>query len=88
MSKLLFHEIFDGQVILRRRGVYKQAPLFHREGRVYAQSSGGFVRIGKHGSSVPGLEIEAIDGVELKMNELGWYIYGDEASVTPIRAVK
>lgn len=86
MSKMLFHEIFDSQAITRRKGVYKQAQLYHRDGRVYVAAAGGYVRVGKHGTSVPGLEIEAIDGVKLEIGELGWYEYGD--NVTSIRSVK
>ena len=86
MSKLLFHEIQDGVVVVRRNGVYKQVPLFHRNGRVYAAISGGYVRLGTYGTSVPNLEIDAIDGVELKADSLGWYEYGDK--VTQLHAVK
>lgn len=39
----LFHEIPDAQVILKRKGVYRQVKLFQRCQRVYAQYGTGFI---------------------------------------------
>lgn len=75
MTKLLFHEIQDGVAIIRRGGVYKQVGLFHRDGRVYAEASGGYIRIGKQGTSVAAISVDAIDGVVLTTDQLGWYEY-------------
>lgn len=75
MTKLLFHEIPDGVAILKKGGVYKQTQLFHRDGRVYASAQGGYVRLGVHGTSVPSLSVDAIDGVTLTADALGWYEY-------------
>lgn len=41
----LFHEIPDAECITVSGGVYKQAQLYHRQGRVFAKHAGGFVRI-------------------------------------------
>lgn len=42
----LFHVIEDASVILRtKRGVYKQAKVYRRADAVYANYSGGFVRL-------------------------------------------
>jgi hypothetical protein len=52
----LFARIDEAQVIVRSRGVFKQVPLYHRDGHVYAGVKGGFVRLMQHGSStVPDL---------------------------------
>jgi hypothetical protein len=47
----LFHRIEDAQIIVRRRGVYKQCPLYHRNGLIYAGVSGGFVQVLRNGST-------------------------------------
>lgn len=86
MSKLLFHEIPDGVAILKKGGVSKQTDLFHRDGKVYAAAMGGYVRIGTQGTSVPNLSIEAIDGVTLKSDGVGWYEW-PASKVTNLRAV-
>jgi len=41
----LFHEIPEGVVILRSKGVFKQAKLFRRGENVYASHGTGFVRL-------------------------------------------
>lgn len=42
----LFHEIPDGQAIIRVSGnVLKQVKLYHRGERVYIPAGGGYVRI-------------------------------------------
>ncbi len=89
MTKLLFHEIPDAQVVLRKSGVYKQVTLFHRDGRLYAGANGGFVRLGKNGTSVPNLVIDGdMDGLPTPptVDALGWYEYGEK--VSKLRAVR
>lgn len=50
----LFHEIADAQVILRSKGVFKQAKLFRRGEHVYAAYGSGYIRLLKHsGTTVP-----------------------------------
>jgi hypothetical protein len=54
MTDNLFHEIPDAQVILRSKGVFKQAKLFRRGEDVYAAWGSGFIRLLKHsGTTVP-----------------------------------
>ena len=62
----LFHEIPEGVVILRSKGVYRQAKVFRRGERVYAAWGSGFVRLcGGGGTSVPTVTFDdlAADGV-------------------------
>lgn len=54
MTDTLFHEIPDAQVILRSKGVFRQAKLFRRGEDVYAAWGSGFIRLLKHsGTTVP-----------------------------------
>lgn len=62
----LFQEIPDGQVILRCKGVYRQAKLYSRKGLVYAQHGTGFIGLFKqknpdgNGTTVPSILWEDI----------------------------
>lgn len=40
-----FKEIEGGAAILVENGVYKQVPLYSRDGYLYAKTGGGFVRL-------------------------------------------
>ena len=40
-----FHILDDCAVILRSKGVYKQAKVYARDGRLYAAHGGGFVSL-------------------------------------------
>lgn len=54
MTDNLFHEIPDAQVILRSKGVYRQAKLFRREADIYAAWGSGFIRLlSAGGTTVP-----------------------------------
>lgn len=54
MSDALFHEIPDAQVILRSKGVYRQAKLFRRGEDVFAAWGSGFIRLlSAGGTTVP-----------------------------------
>ena len=54
MTDALFHEIPDAQVILRSKGVYRQAKLFRREADIYAAWGSGFIRLlSAGGTTVP-----------------------------------
>lgn len=46
-----FHIVDDAAVILRSRGVYKQAKVYLRGKDVYAGAAGGFVRLYKGGGT-------------------------------------
>lgn len=47
----LFHIIDEGQAILRSRGVYKQVKIYRRDGRVFAQHGGGYIRLERAGGT-------------------------------------
>ena len=54
MTDALFHEIPDAQVILRSKGVYRQAKLFRRGEDVFASWGSGFIRLlSAGGTTVP-----------------------------------
>lgn len=54
MSDPLFHEIPDAQVVLRSKGVYRQAKLFRRGTDVFAAWGSGYIRLlGHSGTTVP-----------------------------------
>ena len=54
MTDNLFHEIPDAQVILRSKGVYRQAKLFRRGEDVFAAWGSGFIRLlAAGGTTVP-----------------------------------
>lgn len=90
MSTELFHQIPDAQVILVKRGLYKQLPLFHRGDRLYASAGGGFIRISKTGTSQPDWVNDGIYGLdngELDYDSLQWAIYKPGRATTKLRAV-
>lgn len=63
MTTNLFTEIPDAQVILRSRGVYRQAKLFRRGEQVFAAWGSGFIRLLKHsGTTVPNVTWD-LDGL-------------------------
>ena len=79
---LKFHIIEDGAVILRSRGVFKQAKLYRRGRELYAGYGGGFVRLYKDGTSVPALQMLDLDaaGAKTVLDAHGrwWLVEGQE----------
>lgn len=64
----LFKIIPDAFAILHNGGVYKQAQLYERAGRVYAQASGGYVMLrAQNGTSHPKLRWDHVEGVDTDM---------------------
>lgn len=58
----LFHIIPDAQAILRSKGVFKQAKVYRRGDRIYAQWGSGFIRLGgRDATSCPGVSYESLD---------------------------
>ena len=54
-----FKEIEGEAAVLVKMGVYRQVPMYTRDGHVYAKIGGGFVRLMADGStSQPGLRLE------------------------------
>ena len=45
MTDNLFHELPEAQVVLRTKGVYRQAKLYRRGNDIYAAYGSGFVRL-------------------------------------------
>lgn len=57
-----FHVADDAAVILRSRGVYRQAKVYPRAGAVYASAGAGFIRLYKGGgTSTPNISWDDID---------------------------
>lgn len=54
MTDPLFHEIPDAYVVLRAKGVFRQAKVFRRGEDIYAAWGSGFIRLlGHSGTTVP-----------------------------------
>jgi len=68
---MLFHIVEGAQVIVSRRGVYKQVALYQRDGELYAGlNKTSFVRLlGNRGTSQPDTLWEEIIGVSVVF---GW----------------
>ncbi len=67
----LFHVIDDKTVILRSKGVFKQAKVYRRGKDLYAGAAGGFVRLhARPGTSNPNVSWEETD-VEHDIDNLG-----------------
>lgn len=75
MTDKLFHEIPDAQVILRSKGVYRQAKLFRRGEDVFAAWGSGFIRLlSAGGTTVPTvhyLDFDAASSVRFAAGKLG-----------------
>lgn len=62
----LFSVVEDARVITVEKGVYKQVPLYTRNGGLYAEHRTGFARLIVDGAtSVPNLKWDAVEGVNL-----------------------
>ena len=70
---ILFHEIADSVVILKKGGVYKQATAYIRGNALYAKHGSGFVQLSPNGTSVTNLNVDAIymPGVETTTGRTG-----------------
>lgn len=57
-----FHVIDDAAVILRSKGVYRQAKLYWRAERLYAGYGNGFIMLYQHGrTGVPNISWDELD---------------------------
>lgn len=55
----LFHALTDGFAILRKRGVFTQAPLYRRGTAIYARLGSGFVKLlSNHNTTHPDVRWE------------------------------
>jgi len=72
-----FHVVEDAAVILRSRGVYKQAKVYLRGKDVYAGAAGGFVRLytgggtGHPNISWDDIDLNGVGGDSLTPDALG-----------------
>lgn len=67
-----FRLIDDAVVILRSRGVYKQAKAYIRNGRVYAAYGAGFISLSNGTTGVPNVMLVDFElGFEPIYNKLG-----------------
>lgn len=67
----LFHVIDDSFIILRSRGVYRQAKLYRRGDGIYAGHGTGFVKIvNNHGTSHPKISWIDYDGAGIEKASL------------------
>lgn len=58
----LFHVVDDAQIILRSKGVYRQAKVYQRDGDLYAGWGSGFLGLRRdHGTTLPSVSWENID---------------------------
>lgn len=68
----LFHVIDDAVVILRKKGLYRQAKVFRRGEQVFAQAGSAFIRLSAYGGtsdpSTSWIELEAA-GVEQRAGQ-------------------
>lgn len=75
MDMELFTIIDDATAIVKQaNGVYKQAKVYHRGGRVFVGHSGGFLRVTAKfdrtwGTSNPNVKVEAIEGAGILIKD-------------------
>lgn len=81
-----FHIIDDGAVILRSRGVYRQAKVYRRGDDVYAGFGAGFIRLtGRGGTSVPTVTWTDVDATGVYVEADGFGRVTCAPTVTQLR---
>lgn len=69
---MLFTIIPQGVAVLNNKGVFKQADLYEREGRVYAAWGSGYIGLrSDKGTTIPNVRCEWFDGVQTRVTKLG-----------------
>lgn len=68
----LFSVVNDAFAVLRSRGVFRQAKVFQRDGRLYAGFGSGYVQL-RHdnATSVPTMTWDHIEGVAWAPRQVG-----------------
>lgn len=62
MTAQLFHIVDDAAVILRAKGVYRQAKVYVRMGELYAGWGSGFIGLRREkGTTLPNVSWETLD---------------------------
>lgn len=80
MTDILFHEVPDAQVILRSKGVYRQAKVFRRGSDIYAAWGSGFIRLlSGSGTTVPTVVWDDLDALRPVVVERGRPVWKGES---------
>lgn len=80
MTDNLFHEVPDAQVVLRSKGVYRQAKVFRRGADIYAAWGSGFIRLlSGSGTTVPTVVWDTLEASHLVVIERGVPKWRDDA---------
>lgn len=80
----LFHEIPDAAAIVRQKGgVFKQAKVFHRNGRLYVGAAGGFVRICAKFGDTWGTSAPNVSVVDISQDVPGMFVTGEPRYTAP-----
>lgn len=59
----LFHVVDGASVVLRSKGVYRQSPLFQRDGNLAARWGGGFIMLRREGgTTLPHVSWDYVEG--------------------------
>jgi hypothetical protein len=76
----LFQELEGDCAVIIVKGVYKQCPLYTRNGYLYAKTSGGFVKLMSDAStSQPSVRVETLVlEQDLKVDGMGRLMVGTE----------
>lgn len=71
-----FTAIPEGQAIIHGKGVYRQVPVFERDGKIYAKHGGGFVRLLQGGGTTsPSVRWADIDTPQGEWVERAQYVF-------------
>lgn len=85
-----FHEVEGEAAILVENGVYRQVPLYLRDGYLYAKANGGFVRLMADGATTRArmrLDFMSWTG-PLHRDPLGRLCTGEVKTAFPLEAPK
>lgn len=87
----LFHLIEGSAVVLRRNGVYRQAPVYSRGVDLYAKWGAGFVRLrGNEGTTLPDCAWETLDlpgGFAIGRGQFGAPMLSADALTASLKAL-
>jgi len=78
MAIELFHEIPDAEAIIRQRGgIFKQAKVYRRGGKLYIGASGGYVRLTAKFGDTWGTSNPNISVVDISQGIPGMFVTGE-----------
>lgn len=68
-----FHEIPGAYAVLQSKGVWRQAKVYRRDNMLFAGHGSGFIRLYKHGTSLPGVTLDSFDlaGAKYRIGDHG-----------------